>query len=64
MPFLKRGMRIQRIDTGQFGVITKANRQGNLNIRLDGERFSRNFHPQWMLRYFDSDNRVIAEYKD
>ncbi|MGY5718897.1 hypothetical protein ACXHQ0_16745 [Vibrio antiquarius] len=64
MPFLKRGMRVYSTYSKQFGTITGANRSGNLNIRMDGERRSGNYHPQWQLQYFDDNGTVIAEYKD
>ncbi|CAH6937840.1 conserved hypothetical protein [Vibrio chagasii] len=63
LPFIKRGMRVQ-IHNGKLGTITSANRQMNLNVRLDGEKKSRNFHPNWQIRYFGIDGNVIAEFKD
>lgn len=64
MPFLKRGMRVEVLTDGRKGRIASANRSMNLNIRIDGESKSRNFHPQWMLRYFDDSGKTIAEYRD
>lgn len=63
MPFVKRGMRVEVYD-GKLGRITGANRQMNLNIRIDGEKRSSNYHPQWQIKYFADDGCVIAEYKD
>lgn len=63
MPFIKRGMRVQ-IYNGKFGRITGSNHQMNINVRLDGEKRSANYHPTWKMRYFDENNNVIAEYKD
>ncbi|EGR4213362.1 hypothetical protein DDN60_12535 [Vibrio cholerae] len=62
MPFLKRGMRVQSISTGKYGTVTSTNSAMNLNIRIDGEKHSGNYHPKWMLRYFDSHGALIAEY--
>lgn len=61
LPFLKRGMRVQD-DGGKFGTITGANRSMNLNVRLDGEKHSGNYHPTWQMRYFDENGNVIAEF--
>ncbi|HBN6882667.1 TPA: hypothetical protein L3310_003248 [Vibrio cholerae] len=61
LPFLKRGMRVQ-VDGGKFGTITGANRSMNLNVRLDGEKHSGNYHPTWKMRYFDENGNVIAEF--
>jgi hypothetical protein len=63
MPFIKRGMRVQ-VYNGKFGVISSSNSQMNLNVRLDGEKQSTNYHPQWKMKYFDDKGNVIAEYKD
>ncbi|WP_050916583.1 hypothetical protein [Vibrio cholerae] len=61
LPFLKRGMRVQ-VDGDKFGTITGANRSMNLNVRLDGEKHSSNYHPTWKMRYFDKNGNVIAEF--
>lgn len=63
MPYIKRGMRVQ-VYGGKFGRITGANHQMNINIRLDGEQQSRNYHPQWQIKYFDESGKVIATFKD
>lgn len=63
MPFLKKGMRVQ-VHNGKFGTITGANHQMNINVRLDGEKKSGNYHPQWNIRYFDRSGKRIAEYRD
>ena len=62
IPFVKRGMRVFSTYKNKFGVICGANCSGNLNIRFEGETFSENCHPHWMLQYFDKNNNVIAEY--
>ena len=50
----KRGGRVEY--TGRLGgakLLGKisGSRSGYLRIRLDGERFSLNFHPTWKMRY-------------
>lgn len=60
MPFLKRGMRVE-ID-GRTGRICSGNPSGNLNVRFDGENFTRNCHPYYKTRYFDKDGNIIKEY--
>lgn len=64
MTFLKKGMRVQSIHSGQFGTIVRGNRQMNLDIKMDGDKHCGNYHPQWMMRYFDENNNVLAEYHD
>jgi len=61
MPFLKRGMRVEV--NGKMGVITSGNDSLNINVRLDGEKYSGNCHPKWETRYFDKDGKVIADYR-
>jgi hypothetical protein len=63
MPFLKRGMRVQFTHNGMFGRISSTHGQ-SLRITLDGCNYSSIFHPKWMMRYFDEDGGVIAEYAD
>ena len=62
MPFLKRGMKVQSIHSGRFGVVTSGNWSGNINVRMDGDKLSGNYHPKWKMRYFDKAGNVIAEY--
>lgn len=63
MPYIKCGMRVQ-VNTGKFGKITGANHQMILDVRLDGEKHSRCYHPQWRIRYFDENSKLIAEFND
>lgn len=62
MPFIKRGMKIEV--NGRPGRICSGNSSGNLNIRFDGEKFTRNCHPFYKTRYFGNDGQVIREYGD
>lgn len=62
MPFVKRGMRVEHTYDGKKGRIAGANSSANLNIIFDGENYSRNCHPHWMMKYFDNDGNVIKEY--
>lgn len=60
LPFIKRGMRVE-VD-GKPGRICSCNISDNLNIRLDGERRSRNCHPYYRVKYFDQDGKVIKDF--
>lgn len=62
MPFLKRGMRVEHTHSGRKGVITAGNWSGNINVRFDGDKISQNCHPKWMMKYFDTEGKVIKEY--
>ncbi len=62
MPFVKRGMRVLHTHNGRAGRISGANSSANLNITFDGDSYSQNCHPYWMMKYFDANGKVIAEY--
>lgn len=62
MPFLKRGMRVEFL-YGRKGRISGAHGL-NLSITFDGDKFSQNCHPQWMMRYLDKEKNIIKEYGD
>ncbi len=62
MSFIKRGMRIE-VD-GHIGKICSGNISDNLNVRFEGERFTRNCHPFYKTRYFDKSGNVIQDYAD
>ncbi len=64
IPFLKRGMLVYSTHKKKFGVVTSANRSGNLNIRMDGDKRPGSYHPQWQLQYLDDDGYLVAEYKN
>jgi hypothetical protein len=55
-------MRIFSTYNKRYGRISGANDSGNLNITFDGDNYSQNCHPWWMLQYFDSDGNLIKEY--
>lgn len=61
MPFLKRGMKVEVNE--KMGVVTSGNSSGNINVRFDGMKFSMNCHPKWETRYFDQDEKVLADYR-
>lgn len=63
IPFIKRGMRVQHTHNGRNGRISSAHGL-NLNITFDGDNFSTNCHPLWMMKYFDPAGKVIAEFKE
>ncbi len=63
MPFLKVGMRVFHTHNKKFGVVTGANNSQNINVKFDGDKFTQNCHPHWMMQYFDKDEKMIKEYK-
>lgn len=64
LSFVKKGMKVQSIYNGKFGVIKGGNSSGNLDVIFDGKKRADNCHPTWQMRYFDKNGNVIAEYKD
>ena len=62
MPFVKRGTRVKSTYDGKEGRVSGANAALNLNITFDGDDFSINCHPFWMIQYFDTNGRLIREY--
>jgi len=62
MPFIKLGMRVHHTYNNKYGRISGSNWAGNLNITFDGESYSTNCHPCFMMIYFNDDGDVIAEY--
>jgi len=55
----KRGMRVRytgKTGTVQLGTITAA-RQGYLQVRLDGERKAKSYHPTWEIEYLPEAGR-------
>jgi hypothetical protein len=54
----KRGMRVLYTTKNRFGTIIGA-RGGYLQIRLDGDKHARSYHPTWKLDYLDKDGLVI-----
>ncbi len=61
MPWLKRGMDIDI--EGKRGKVVGANSSYNLQVKFDGDRWSRNYHPWWQTTYYSS-GKVIADYKN
>ncbi len=64
MPFVVRGMRVIHTHNGKTGRVSGANSSCNLNITFDGDNYSQNCHPHWMMQYFDKGGKMIAEYKE
>jgi hypothetical protein len=62
MPFVKRGMRVECTHSGKKGRVSGTNSSGNLNITFDGQKFSKNHHPWWKMKYFDGQGQLIKEY--
>lgn len=48
---------------GKRGVITGGNSYGNLQVGFDGDSYSSNVHPIWMMTYYASDENIVADYK-
>lgn len=62
IPFIKRGMLVEHTHNGRKGRIAGANSGLNLNIIFDGDRHSTNCHPNWMMKYYDSNGDLIKEF--
>ncbi len=62
MEFVKRGMRVKLTYNGRMGRVSGANSGANLNITFDGDNYSQNCHPWWMMQYFDKDGNLLKEY--
>jgi hypothetical protein len=62
--FVKRGMRVIHTHNGKKGRIAGANSGANLNIIFDGQNYSENCHPYFMMQYFDDKGKMIAEFKN
>jgi hypothetical protein len=65
MPWLKRGMRIElhKDSDVKKGRVTGGNAMANIQVRFDGESFSRNCHPHWQMVYYDPNGNVLADYR-
>lgn len=62
IPFIKKGMRVQSIHNGKFGLIKGGNWSGNLLVLMDGEKKKGSYHPTWQMRYFEKDGSLIKEF--
>ena len=62
MPFVKRGMRVFCSYIKRWGRIAGVNSSNNLNIILDGERHSGNYHPWFEMQYYDKNGKLIKAY--
>lgn len=64
LPFLKTGMLVQYYGSSKkgptLGRITGADGP-YLQIQLEGEAHSDNYHPTYALRYFDDEGTLILE---
>lgn len=65
MGFVRLGMKVEV--SGEIGTINGMNSSANLDVRFaNALKFGKgvqNCHPQWDIRYFDEDNKVIADYR-
>ena len=64
LPFVKRGMRVENTYNGKKGKITGGNSSGNIQVKFDGNKYSQNCHPTYMMKYFDEEGNLIKEFKD
>ena len=64
LKFVEIGMKVQFIYNGAFGIIKGENSSGNLDVLFNGDKKPSNCHPTYKMRYFDSNDNVIAEYND
>lgn len=60
MPWMRRGIRVDV--GGKKGHVTSGD-GGYVRIRLEGERNTRRYHPQWQTTFYDDQGKVIADYK-
>ena len=58
--FAKIGMKIEA--NGKKGVICGSNSSFNLDICLDGDYHTINYHPHWEMKYFDDEGKLIKEF--
>ena len=49
---------------GKHGVVTGGNSLCNIQVRFDGRRFSSNVHPHWETVYFDTEGKILADYRE
>lgn len=65
MGFVWLGMKVEV--SGEIGTINGMNSGSNLDVRFANElefgKGVQNCYPQWDIRYFDEDNKVIADYR-
>lgn len=54
------GMKVEV--AGKLGRIVGCNSSLNLDVCFEGETWKSNCHPHWKTKYFDNQDKVIAEY--
>lgn len=60
VPFARIGMRVEV--SGKSGVIAGKNSSASFDILFDGHDAPMNCHPNWDIKYFDSEGNLLAEY--
>ena len=58
MPFLKVRMRVFSTHSKRYGRVTGANASLNINVKFDGDNFTQNCHPHWMMTYYAKDGTI------
>lgn len=61
MPFLERGLRVNM--DGRWATVTSGD-GSYVRARFDGRSFSSRIHPTWETTYYNSEGKVLANYKD
>ena len=66
LPFVKVGMKVEHSYSGKtkIGKITGGNFSGNIQVKFNGDNYSQNCHPNWAMKYFDDDGKVLAEFSE
>jgi hypothetical protein len=66
MPYLKVGTRVESTHHGLKGKVSGALNckwsPNSISVTWDGDTNSLPASPQWMIKYFDKNNNVMAEF--
>jgi len=62
LTFVKKGMKVENTYLKKVGIIKSGNSSGNLNVLFEGDKKPQNCHPTWAMKYYDENDKVIAEY--
>jgi hypothetical protein len=60
--FAHLGMKVEV--AGRPGRIVGCNASLNLDVCFEGETWKNNCHPHWRIKYFDNQDKVVAEYSN
>jgi hypothetical protein len=62
IPAVKVGTRVV-VSGNRQGTVVGGNHSMNLDIILDGQDFSGNYHPKWEIAYFDENGETIYDFR-